>query len=109
MLHSLARIYGVHWDKRMWIDFSACLGTGAVVRLMAGLGIREAVKPLPAYGQTAGTASAAAASFATTMALGKAACYFLKLRCAGRSDPDGVKAAYAAGLSEAMTAARGDR
>lgn len=105
MLHSLARIHGIGWDRLMWIEFCGCLGSGALVRLMAGLGIREAVKLLPVYGQSVATASAAATSFATTVALGKAACYFLELRLIGRSDPEGVKAAYGAALQEAFALA----
>ena len=109
MLHSLARIYGVEWDRRMWIEFSSCLGSGVMLRLMVGLGIREAIKLLPAYGQSVATASAAATSFATTTALGKAACYFLQQRLSGRTDRDGVAAAYQQALKDAFAMATSDK
>jgi uncharacterized protein (DUF697 family) len=102
MLHSLARIYGVDWNRKSLGEFAACLGAGAVTRLAAGFGVRQLVKLIPVYGQTAGAAAAAAASFATTFAIGKAACYFLALQRAGASDPKGVASAYSAALSEAF-------
>ena len=46
-------------------------------------GIRQLVKLVPGYGQTIGAAAAAAASFATTYAIGKAADYFLARRQRG--------------------------
>ncbi len=102
MLHSLARIYGVDWNRKALTEFAACLGVGAVSRLAAGFGFRQLAKLIPVYGQTAGAAAAAAASFATTFAIGKAACYFLALHRAGGSDPKGVSEAYAAALAEAF-------
>lgn len=102
MLHSLARIYGVDWNRNALAEFAACLGVGAVSRLAAGFGLRQLAKFIPVYGQTAGAAAAAATSFATTFAIGKAACYFLAVRRAGESDPKGVAYAYSAALSEAF-------
>ncbi|MFZ1108080.1 MAG: GTPase domain-containing protein [Rhodomicrobium sp.] len=102
MLHSLARIYGVDWNKRALGEFAACLGVGAVSRYAAGFGFRQLAKLIPVYGQTAGAAAAAATSFATTFAIGKAACYFLALHRAGGSDPKGVAAAYSAALAQAF-------
>ena len=102
MLHSLARIYGVDWNKRALGEFAACLGVGAVSRYAAGFGLRQLAKLIPVYGQTAGAAAAAATSFATTFAIGKAACYFLALHRAGGSDPKGVAAAYSAALAQAF-------
>jgi uncharacterized protein (DUF697 family) len=103
MLHSLGLIYGVGWDRRTVGEFGACLGLGTLSRLLAGFGIRQLAKLIPVYGQTAGAAAAAAASFATTFAIGKAACYFLQRRREGRSDPGGVADRYRAALSEAFT------
>ncbi|MBI4724832.1 MAG: GTPase domain-containing protein [Rhodomicrobium sp.] len=102
MLHSLARIYGVEWNRKALGEFAACLGIGAVSRIAAGFGLRELVKLIPVYGQTAGAAAAAATSFATTFAIGKAACYFLSQHRAGKKDPQGVAKAYSAALSEAF-------
>ena len=45
-------------------------------------------------------------SFATTYALGKAACYFLSRRKAGASDPSGVVQAYKDALGSALRLAR---
>jgi uncharacterized protein (DUF697 family) len=102
MLHSLARIYGVEWNRRALGEFAACLGAGAVTRYAAGFGLRQLAKLIPVYGQTAGAAAAAATSFATTFAVGKAACTFLALHRAGGSDPKGVAAAYSAALAQAF-------
>ncbi len=102
MLHSLARIYGVNWNRQALTEFAACLGVGAVSRLAAGFGFRELAKLIPVYGQTAGAAAAAAMSFATTFAIGKAACYFLAIHRAGGSDPKGVSKAYADALAQAF-------
>ena len=102
MLHSLARIYGVDWNRKALGEFAACLGIGAVSRLAAGFGLRELAKLIPVYGQTAGAAAAAATSFATTFAIGKAACYFLSQHRAGTTDPKGVSQAYSDALSQAF-------
>ena len=102
MLHSLARIYEVDWTRQTLAEFGGCLGAGAVSRLIAGFGFRQLAKLIPVYGQTAGAAAAAATSFATTFAIGKAACYFMLRRRAGESDPKGVSDAYAKALSEAF-------
>jgi uncharacterized protein (DUF697 family) len=102
MLHSLARIYGVEWNRKALGEFAAALGIGAVSRLVASFGLRELSKLIPVYGQTAGAAAAAAASFAATFAIGKAACYFLAQHRAGAVDPEGVAKAYSAALSEAF-------
>lgn len=102
MLHSLARIYGVEWSRRSLGEFAACLGAGAVSRLAASFGLRQLAKLIPVYGQTAGAAAAAATSFVTTFAIGKAACYFLSAHRAGKADPDGVAKAYSSALAEAF-------
>lgn len=102
MLHSLAAIYGVAWDKRTLGDFAKCFGTSTILRAAGQLGIRQLVKLIPIYGQTAGTVAASAASFATTFALGKAACYFLARRRIGEIDVAGVARAYSDALAEAF-------
>lgn len=104
MLHSLALIHDVAWDRQVLAEFSACLGTGTATRIAASLGLRQLAKLIPVYGQTVGAAAAAATSFATTIALGKAAVHFLKRRRAGVSDPDGVTKAYREALTEAFQA-----
>jgi uncharacterized protein (DUF697 family) len=102
MLHSLGRIYGVEWNRRALGEFAACLGAGAVSRLAAGFGVRQLAKLIPVYGQTAGAAAAAATSFVTTFAIGKAACYFLAAHRTGTADPKGVAEAYSSALAEAF-------
>ncbi len=104
MLHSLALIHDVAWDRQILGEFSACLGAGTATRIAASLGLRQLAKLIPVYGQTVGAAAAAATSFATTVALGKAAVHFLKRRRAGISDPDGVARAYREALREAFRA-----
>jgi uncharacterized protein (DUF697 family) len=102
MLRSLATVYGVSWDRRTTAQFAACFGTGTVTRMLSMFGIRELVKLVPVYGQTAGAAAAAAASFATTYAMGKAATYFLGQRRLGDADTSGVQKAYADALRQAF-------
>ena len=107
MLHSLGLIHQAAWDRQMTTEFAACLGAGTVARIAASLGVRQLAKLIPVYGQTAGAAAAAAMSFATTMALGKAGAYFLKRRKAGASDPEGVSRVYAQSLAAALKFRRG--
>ncbi len=102
MLHSLARIYAVTWDRRTVGEFAAALGAGTALKALTGFGARELGKLVPVYGQTAGSAAAAAASFAMTFALGKAACVFLNRRRRGRVEAGAVAEAYRAALQEAF-------
>lgn len=107
LLRVLAGIYGVAWDRQTLATFASCLGAGVLARLLATFGIREAAKLIPVYGQTAGAAAAAVASFSTTYALGKAAGYFLERRRRGEaSDPAGVAATYKQALAAALALAR---
>jgi uncharacterized protein (DUF697 family)/predicted GTPase len=106
LLQRLALIYGIDWDRRTFSEFAAALGSGVAVRLVAGLGIRQLVKLIPVYGQTAGLAASAATSFAVTYALGKAAVYFLSKRRIGADDPAGVARTYREALQDAFRLAR---
>lgn len=106
MLHGLAMIYKMQWNRETLAEFGACLGAGTLSRVFAGFGIRQLAKLIPVYGQTAGIAAAAAMSFATTFAIGKAACYFLERRKLGQADPQGVSRAYAEALADAFKIAR---
>ena len=67
----------------------ARLGAGTLVRTASTFGVRQLVKLIPVYGQTAGAAAAAAASFAATYAMGKAASYFLARRRQGAAGGGG--------------------
>ena len=102
LLHSLAAIYNVPWDRRTTAQFAGCLGTSTVVRMVSTFGIRELVKLIPVYGQTAGSAAAAATSFATTFAVGRAATYFLGQRRLGNANPQGVQQVYTEALRQAF-------
>lgn len=106
LLHSIASEFGVDWTGRTAAEFAGALGAGFLARYAAGFGIRQITKMIPVYGQTAGAAAAAATSFATTYALGKAAIFYLSGKQKGEVDTDGVRQAWAAALSEAFTLAR---
>lgn len=103
LLHTLAGLYGVAWDARTLREFAACLGGGIAARLLASFGIRQIAKLVPGYGQTAGAAVAAASSYATTYALGKAAVLFLSRRKSGEHDPAAVASAYRFALKSALS------
>lgn len=107
MLHSLAEIHGVAWDRRMVGELTGALGAGVLTRMATAFGARQLGKLVPVYGQTAGAAAAAAMSFATTYALGKAACVYLERRRGG-GGVEGVKEAYEQALRGAFKLA-GDR
>src|SRR5262249_28318275 len=102
MLHSLGEIYEVDWDRRTMADFAGALGTSVVVRTLSGFGVRELAKLVPVWGQTAGATAAAAMSFATPYALGKAAAYFLARRRQGPVTDDSVLRAYKRALADAF-------
>lgn len=106
MIHTLAAIYGVEWNKRVLAEFAGALGATTLIQIGSGFGARQLAKLVPLYGQTAGAAAAAVMSFATTYALGMAACYFLGRRKSGASDPTGVAQAYKDALSTALQLAR---
>lgn len=95
MLHTLAGRYGLEWDKKLITEFIAALGSGFVYRYAVSLLTRQAAKLIPVYGQSVATAAAASISFASTYALGRAAClYFYKLSTHQNVDPDALRAAF---------------
>ncbi len=77
MLHSLSRRYGIRWNKRNFSEFSAALGTSFAFRYVTSLAARQLAKLVPAAGQIAGGAFAVSVSYASTYALGRAACSYL--------------------------------
>ena len=105
MLRQLAKLYGTHWDRRTYAEFLGALGASTLVRTASTFGIRQLVKLVPGYGQTVGAAAAAAASFATTYAIGKAASYFLEQRRRGESAEE-VAAVYRETLQNAFRLAK---
>ena len=101
MLHQVARKFDTDWDKQRMTEFAGALGAGTLLRVASGFGARQLVKLVPVYGQTIGSAAAAAASFATTYAMGKAAAYYLNRRRTGAAVRD-VARVYKAALAEAF-------
>lgn len=77
MLREIGKQYGTEWSRKMGLGFAGTLGASTVLRFTASLGVRQAAKLVPGWGQTIGAASAAAISFSTTFALGRAAAYYL--------------------------------
>jgi uncharacterized protein (DUF697 family) len=108
MLRQLARLYEVEWDRRSYAEFITALGTGTLLRTASTFGIRQLVKLVPVYGQTIGAATAAAASFAATYAIGKAASYYLARRRRGAAAED-VAAIYRKALRDAFGMAQQQR
>lgn len=106
LLHSLGRIYGVEWDRRSLAAFLAALGSGTLAGLGLSHGARQLAKLVPGYGQTAGAAAAATASFVVTYALGHAACHYLVRLHEGGDATAGVERAYRDALREALSLAR---
>ncbi len=80
MLYTLAGRYGIAWDKRVATEFVAALGSGFLYRYAISLGGRQLSRLIPVYGQTVGTATTASLSFASTYALGRAACLYMYRR-----------------------------
>jgi uncharacterized protein (DUF697 family) len=105
MLRQLAKLHGAEWDRRAYSEFIGALGAGTLVRTASTFGIRQLVKLVPGYGQTIGAAAAAAASFAATYAIGKAADYFLGRRKRGLR-ADEVAAVYRQTLQNAFRLAK---
>src|SRR5262245_23162640 len=105
MLRQLAKLCEASWDRRAYGEFAAALGAGTLVRTASSFGVRQLVKLIPVYGQTAGAAAAAAASFAATYAMGKAAAYFLTQRRHGRRAEE-VATVYRDALQQAFGLAK---
>lgn len=107
LLSVLGARYGVEWTRAVWAEFAGALGGGMIARYAIQLGVRQLVKLIPIYGQTVGTAAAAATSYATTYALGKAATYYLdRKQQHGEVDMAGIKRAWSEALTEAFARTR---
>lgn len=101
MLHQVARKFDTQWDRKRMTEFAGALGAGTLLRVASSFGVRQLVKLVPVYGQTVGAAAAAAASFATTYAMGKAAGYYLSRQRSGAAARD-VARVYKTALAEAF-------
>jgi len=107
MLQQLAQRHGLRWNQRLLAEFGAALGISLGVQYAARLGLQQLVKLVPAYGQTLGAASAAAASYSTTYALGRVACMLLYRRQHGQSvDPHELQARFRQAVQDIAPTAR---
>ena len=103
MLRALAGRFGLAWTGETWTRFAAGLGAGTAGSLGLTAALRELAKLVPGIGTIAGSASAGAAGFATTYALGIAACKLLAAERDGTELPERALAeTYAAALREAF-------
>jgi uncharacterized protein (DUF697 family) len=102
LVHSLASLYGLDFDRRLGAEFLLALGLGVGSGFLARYAGRELFKLLPGFGQTIGAAWGATASGACTYALGRSACvYFDEVRGGGGVDVDAVRRAYADAFASA--------
>ena len=107
MLHSLAQKYGIIWSKANYSEFIAALGTSFALRYAVSLGARQLGKLVPAYGQVAGTAFAVTVSYASTYAIGRAACSYLYHKKANTPyGKESLSAVYEQAMSEGKGAGR---
>ncbi|MBK1674340.1 hypothetical protein CKO35_13715 [Ectothiorhodospira shaposhnikovii] len=109
MLHSIARIYALPWDRRTLKAFLASLGMSTALGIGAGFAARQLGKLIPVYGQVAGATAAGVASGAVTYALGRAACHYLEQRRQGVDTPQGVAETFRGALKEAYVMFRQPR
>ena len=106
MLRTLGKRYTVEWTRSRMTEFTLALGAGAAARYGASYAIRQLIKLIPVYGQTAGAAAAGAVSFAATYALGRAAAFYLHRTQQGLAiEPDELRALY----TDALRRARRER
>ncbi|MEH6585227.1 MAG: GTPase [Halioglobus sp.] len=107
MLHSLAGKYGIEWDKRTFLEFTAALGSGFALSYATSHGARQLVKLIPGYGQIAGSAFAATVSYGVTYALGRAACMYLYHQKTGTPlNSEGLKDVFKDAMSAGKSASK---
>ena len=107
MLHSLAGKYGIEWDKRTFLEFTAAMGSGFALSYAISHGARQLVKLIPGYGQVAGSAFAVTVSYGVTYGLGRAACMYLYHQKTGTTlDSNGIKSAFKDALSEGKSTSK---
>jgi uncharacterized protein (DUF697 family) len=105
MLHSLAQHYGIEWNVRTFSEFTGALGVNFLLWYAASLGGRQLVKLIPAYGQLAGGAIAFTVSYASTYAIGRAACSYLYHQKTNTPLPDGaLKSVYEEAMKQGKAA-----
>jgi uncharacterized protein (DUF697 family)/predicted GTPase len=102
MLRTLGKHYAVEWTRARMTEFTLALGAGVAFRFGASYAIRQLVKLIPVYGQTAGAAAAGTISFAATYALGRAAAFYLHRTQLGLViDSEELRALYTDALGRA--------
>ncbi|MCA2014289.1 GTPase domain-containing protein [Cereibacter sphaeroides] len=105
MLKALAKKHGVELTPSRLGLLASALGVGSLLRMGAGLLVRQGVKLVPVAGQTIGAAAAATTSFATTYALGRAAsAWFYGVSKGAEPDSASLRALY----DKALRGARHD-
>jgi uncharacterized protein (DUF697 family) len=104
LLHSLAVLYGQHWDKNTITEFLGLVGAGMASGYVARAVGRAVAKVIPFWGQTVGAVWGASSSGATTYALGKACVYFFTRRKDGLNvDRETLRKIYADALESGTT------
>lgn len=104
LLHALAGRYDILWDRKMAIEFVTALGSGFLYRYAISLAGRQMGKFIPVYGQSAGAAAAAALSFASTYAIGRAACmYFYHRQNHLNISPEALQEAFKQAFDDQKT------
>jgi uncharacterized protein (DUF697 family) len=104
MLHSIAAIYGLEFNRRAVTEFLTSLGAGIGASYLLRMAGREALKLVPGFGQVGGAVVGAVSSAASTYALGQAACVYLhEVRGGGQVDPQAVRRAFKEGFSRARS------
>lgn len=107
LLYALARHHGVTLTSARLGVLASALGVGTLTRLGVTHLARQGAKLVPGVGQTLGAAAAAGASFATTVALGRAASAWLYGLARGTEpDPASLRALYDQALRTSASADR---
>ena len=84
MLVELARTYDVPLSRDVLVGMGTTLGVGFTAKKVSSLLGRQMVIWVPVMGQVAGPALAGAMAFASTFAMGRAACYYFHQLKAGK-------------------------
>jgi len=110
LLHSLAVIYQLPWNRRQAAEFVGFFGTGIGIGYLVRLLGRELFKLVPYLGQTLGAVYGATTSGAVTFALGKAACYYFRaVRLGEGIDAATLRAIYARALTTGVALIQRER
>lgn len=81
LFHSIAQVYGLPLTKQSIREIISAVGMG----VLAGMGGRELLKLVPAYGQTVALSAAGLYTAAVTYALGKTLCFYFRKTGQGKA------------------------